>query len=146
MNIELTIHFPALDHFAQVLEGRDLAALVDNFHRELNERLEALQPKAEAAKAPVEPEPMEPKKPEPVEPEPKEPEPVPDPVEPEPVPAFEAVGMSEIRRACAALRDAGKLQDLQQLLKGHGAKNLSALKPDQLASFVEGLRELGAKL
>lgn len=141
MNIELTINFPALDHFAQVLEGRDLAVLVDNFHRELNERLEALQPKAEAAKAPAEP-----KEPESVKPEAVEPEPAPEPAQPEPEKPAEPVGMSEIRRACAALRDAGKLQDLQQLLKGHGAKNLSALKPDQLASFMEGLRELGAKL
>lgn len=136
MTIELTINFPALDHFAQVLEGRDLAVLVDEFRRELNERLEALQPKAEAAKAPAEPK----------EPEPVEPEPAPEPAQPEPEKPAEPMGMSEIRRACAALRDAGKLQDLQQLLKGHGAKNLSALKPDQLASFVEGLRELGAKL
>lgn len=141
MTIELTINFPALDHFAQVLEGRDLAVLVDNFHRELNERLEALQPKAEAAKAPAEP-----KEPEPVKPEAVEPELVPKPAQPEPEKPAEPVDMSEIRRACAALRDAGKLQDLQQLLKGHGAKNLSALKPNQLASFVEGLRELGAKL
>lgn len=141
MTIELTINFPALDHFAQVLEGRDLAVLVDNFHRELNERLEALQPKAETAKAPAEP-----KEPEPVKPEAVEPEPTPEPARPEPEKPAEPVGMSEIRRACAALRDTGKLQDLQQLLKGHGAKNLSALKPDQLASFVEGLRELGAKL
>lgn len=141
MTIELTINFPALDHFAQVLEGRDLAVLVDNFHRELNERLEALQPKAETAKAPAET-----KEPEPVKPEAVEPEPTPEPAQPEPEKPAEPAGMSEIRRACAALRDAGKLQDLQQLLKGHGAKNLSALKPDQLASFVEGLRELGAKL
>lgn len=139
MTIEITVNIPALDHFAQVLEGRDLAVLVDNFHRELNERLDQLaQHRVEAATATVvpfkpEPEPTPAPAPEPVQEAPSAPsEPVPD--------------MAAIRNACAALRDAGKLPAVQALLKETGAKNLSSLKPEQLPAFAAGLRELGAKL
>lgn len=139
MTIEITVNIPALDHFAQVLEGRDLAVLVDNFHRELEERLDQLaQHRVEAATATVvpfkpEPEPTPAPAPEPVQEAPSAPsEPVPD--------------MAAIRNACAALRDAGKLLNIQDLLQKHGVKNLSSLKPDQLDSFAAGLRDLGAKI
>lgn len=152
MTIEITVNIPALDHFAQVLEGRDLAVLVDNFRQELNERLDQLaQHRVEAAttaasaekpiKAPVsapEPAPS-------IEPSaPAAPAPGPAPAataEPEP-----PVNLADIRNACAALRDAGKLPAVQALLKETGAKNLSSLKPEQLPAFAAGLRELGAKL
>lgn len=139
MTIEITVNIPALDHFAQVLEGRDLAVLVDNFHRELNERLDQLaQHRVEAATTAVAP----------VKPEP-EPTPAPDPEpaqETPSAPSEPAPDMAAIRNACAALRDAGKLPAVQALLKETGAKNLSSLKPEQLPAFAAGLRELGAKL
>ena len=142
MTMEITIHIPALDHLAQVLEGRDLAVLVDNFHRELDERLDAMarnrvaEAAVEAVEAPVsapEPAPT-------VEP------PTPAAPEPDPVPAAPAVSMTDIRNACAALRDAGKLPAVQELLKAHDVRNLSALKPEQIDSFADGLRKLGAKI
>ena len=69
----------------------------------------------------------------------------------EPAPAATAepeppVNLADIRNACAALRDAGKLPAVQALLKETGAKNLSSLKPEQLPAFAAGLRELGAKI
>lgn len=144
MTVDITINIPALDHLAQVLEGRDLAVLVDNFHRELDERLDAMaRNRVEAAtEAAVKPAEAPVSTPEPaptVEP--------PVPVNPEPDPApVPTVSMADIRNACAALRDAGKLPDVQTLLKEHGVRNLSALKPEQLNGFADGLRKLGARL
>ena len=138
MTVDITIHIPALDHLAQVLEGRDLAVLVDNFHRELDERLEALARNrvAEATK----PEPAVKLYEAPVsapEPAPTVEPPVPVNPEPDPAPA-PTVSMADIRNACAALRDAGKLPAVQELLKEHGVRNLSALKPEQLDAFAVG--------
>lgn len=142
MTIDITLNIPSLDHLAQVLEGRDLAVLVDNFHRELDERLDAMarnrvaEAAVEAVEAPVSaPEPAQT-----VEP------PTPAAPAPDPVPAAPAVSMTDIRNACAALRDAGKLPAVQALLKEHGVRNLSALKPEQLDGFADGLRKLGAKV
>lgn len=170
MTIEITVNIPALDHFAQVLEGRDLAVLVDNFHRELNEHLDQLdQHRVEAATTAVvpskpEPEPTPAPAPEPVqetpsapsEPTGRERDSATSPREPQVSPGVAAgrqqastqptPDMAAIRNACAALRDAGKLPAVQALLKETGAKNLSSLKPEQLPAFAAGLRELGAKL
>lgn len=138
MTIEITVNIPALDHFAQVLEGRDLAVLVDNFHREMEERLDQLaQHRVEAATTAVVP-----SKP---EPEPA-PAPAPEPAQEAPTEPEPPVNLADIRNACAALRDAGKLPAVQALLKETGAKNLSSLKPEQLPAFAAGLRELGATL
>lgn len=138
MTIEITVNIPALDHFAQVLEGRDLAVLVDNFHREMEERLDQLaRHRVETATTAVVP-----SKP---EPEPA-PAPAPEPAQEAPTEPEPPVNLADIRNACAALRDAGKLPAVQALLKETGAKNLSSLKPEQLPAFAAGLRELGAKL
>ena len=150
MTLEISIKFPALDHLADVLERCDLRAALAHV------ALTPVVAETREAEAPAGPLPEIPAVPEPIpEPEPApEPEPEPEPApEPEPKPKPESApepvalpDMSAIRRASAALRDAGKLAEVQQLLKACGAKNLSALKPDQLAGFVAGLRELGAKL
>ena len=138
MTLEISIKFPALDHLADVLERCDLRAALAPVAPTpvVAETREAETPAGPLPEIPAAPEPI------------PEPEPAPEP-EPEPAPEPEPVAlpdMSAIRRASAALRDAGKLAEVQQLLKASGAKNLSALKPDQLAGFVAGLRELGAKL
>lgn len=170
MTIEITVNIPALDHFAQVLEGRDLAVLVDNFRSELNERLDQLaQHRVEAATTAVvpskpEPEPAPAPAPGPVqetpsaptEPTGRERDSATSPREPQVSPGVAAgrqqastqptPDLAGIRNACAALRDAGKLPAVQALLKETGAKNLSSLKPEQLPAFAAGLRELGAKL
>lgn len=142
MTIDITVHIPALDHLAQVLEGRDLVALVDNFHKELDERLDKLaRHRVEAATAAVEP-----SKPEP-DPTPALTQTPPQEAPSAPTePAQPTPDMGAIRNACAALRDAGKLPAVQALLKETGAKNLSSLKPEQLPAFAAGLRELGATL
>lgn len=152
MTIEITVNIPALDHFAQVLEGRDLAVLVDNFHRGMEERLDRLaQHRVEAATAAASAE-------KPIKAPVSAPEPAPsiepsDPAAPAPGPAPAAtaepeppINLADIRNACAALRDAGKLPAVQALLKETGAKNLSSLKPEQLPAFTAGLRELGARI
>lgn len=166
MTIEITVNIPALDHLAQVLEGRDLAVLVDNFRQELNERLDQLaQHRVEAATATVEP--PKPEHPATTQPAGRERDSATSPCEPEVSPGVAAgrqqastqpthpaataepelpVNLADIRNACAALRDAGKLPAVQALLKETGAKNLSSLKPEQLPAFAAGLRELGAKL
>ena len=145
MTLEISIRFPALDHLADVLERCDLRAALATVAPVAPTPVVA---ETREAEAPAEPLPEIPAASEPIpEPEP-EPEPKPE-SEPAPEPAPEPAAlpdMSAIRRASAALRDAGKLAEVQQLLKACGAKNLSALKPDQLAGFVAGLRELGAKL
>lgn len=146
MTVDITIHIPALDHLAQVLEGRDLAVLTDNFHRELDERLDALaRNHVEAAVKPVEA-PVSATEPAPTI-EPLAPAaPVPDPAPATTAAPQPTVSMADIRNACAALRDAGKLPAVQELLKEHGVRNLSALKPEQLDGFADGLRKLGAKV
>lgn len=163
MTIDITLNIPSLDHLAQVLEGRDLAVLVDNFHRELDERLDAMaQNRVEAATAPAPTEkpaeasvsaPAPTPTDEPVKSAAKAPDTAPaarQDAKPAPAPAPKEEGpkvdMAAIRKASAALRDAGKLLNIQDLLQKHGVKNLSSLKPDQLDSFAAGLRDLGAKI
>lgn len=174
MTMEITIHIPALDHLAQVLEGRDLAVLVDDFHRELDERLdamarnrvaEAIQLTHEAKVVPLDDAAMDKLKSIEAAPEPAPASEAPtgrerasatSPSEPKVSPGVAAaapcgpteptVSMTDIRNACAALRDAGKLPAVQELLKAHDVRNLSALKPEQIDSFADGLRNLGARL
>lgn len=48
--------------------------------------------------------------------------------------------------AGAALMDAGKVNELQNLLASFGVNAVMSLKPEQLGAFATGLRELGAKI
>lgn len=48
--------------------------------------------------------------------------------------------------AGATLMDAGKVNELRNLLMSFGANAVMDLKPEQLGAFATGLRELGAKI
>lgn len=52
----------------------------------------------------------------------------------------------QIMTAGAALMDAGKVNELMNLLHSFGVQAVLDLKPEQLGAFATGLRELGAKI
>jgi hypothetical protein len=52
----------------------------------------------------------------------------------------------QIMTAGAALVDAGRVQDLMNLLNSFGVQAVAALKPEQLGAFATALREMGAKI
>lgn len=52
----------------------------------------------------------------------------------------------QIMAAGAALMDAGKVNELMNLLRSFGVQAVLDLKPEQLGAFATGLRELGAKI
>lgn len=77
--------------------------------------------------------------PEPVpEPEPaptSEPEPAPEP-EPEPAPEPEYPTLEEVRGVLAALAQAGKADQVRDLLRTHGADKLSDVEPQHRATLI----------
>lgn len=54
--------------------------------------------------------------------------------------------VDQIMAAGAALMDAGKVNELRNLLTSFGANSVMDLKPEQLGAFATSLRELGAKI
>ncbi len=52
----------------------------------------------------------------------------------------------QIMAAGAALVDAGKAQELMNLLSSFGVQAVTALKQEQLGAFATALREMGAKI
>lgn len=54
--------------------------------------------------------------------------------------------IDQIMAAGATLMDAGKVNELRNLLMSFGANAVMDLKPEQLGAFATGLRELGAKI
>ena len=54
--------------------------------------------------------------------------------------------IDQIMAAGATLMDAGKVNDLMNLLHSFGVQAVMDLKPEQLGAFATGLRELGAKI
>lgn len=54
--------------------------------------------------------------------------------------------IDQIMAAGATLMDAGKVNELRNLLVSFGANAVMDLKPEQLGAFATGLRELGAKI
>lgn len=54
--------------------------------------------------------------------------------------------IDQIMAAGATLMDAGKVNELRNLLMSFGANAVMDLKPEQLGAFAIGLRELGAKI
>lgn len=54
--------------------------------------------------------------------------------------------IDQIMSAGATLMDAGKVNDLMNLLHSFGVQAVMDLKPEQLGAFATGLRELGAKI
>ena len=54
--------------------------------------------------------------------------------------------VDQIMAAGATLMDAGKANELMNLLHSFGVQAVMDLKPEQLGAFATGLRELGAKI
>ena len=54
--------------------------------------------------------------------------------------------IDQIMAAGATLMDAGKVNELMNLLHSFGVQAEMDLKPEQLGAFATGLRELGAKI
>lgn len=71
----------------------------------------------------------------------------PAPVEPAvPVAAPPQYTVEQIMEAGATLMDAGKINDLMNLLHKFGVQAVMDLKPEQLGAFATEMRELGAKI
>ena len=54
--------------------------------------------------------------------------------------------VDQIMAAGGALMDAGKIQELSNLLHSFGVQTVTDLKPEQLGAFATAMRELGAKI
>lgn len=54
--------------------------------------------------------------------------------------------IDQIMAAGATLMDAGKVNELRNLLMSFGENAVMDLKPEQLGAFATGLRELGVKI
>lgn len=54
--------------------------------------------------------------------------------------------VDQIMAAGATLMDAGKVNDLMNLLHSFGVQAVMDLKPEQLGAFATAMRELGAKI
>lgn len=57
-----------------------------------------------------------------------------------------AITFSDITNAGSQLLDAGRMNDLMELLKGFGVQAITQLKPEQYETVAVGLRGLGAKI
>ena len=64
----------------------------------------------------------------------------------EPVVSTPQYTTEQIMQAGAALMDAGKIQELTNLLQSFGVQAVMQLKPEQLDAFAVKLRDLGAKI
>ena len=150
MQMTMTIDFPALDRLCDWLEDRQRSGIIEEMKAEIVTKLkEAAEggaprpayPAAEPESAETAPEPQKGQQ------EPPKPETTEKPTAPAaPAPVAPAATLEAIQRAAAQLRDQGKLGDVTALFPEFGIKKLSELKGDQLQSFGERLRAMGAKI
>ena len=70
----------------------------------------------------------------------------PAPVNPVPLAAAPQFTVDQIMNAGAALMDAGKIEDLMNLLRSFGVQAVMELKPEQLGAFATEMRKLGAAI
>lgn len=68
------------------------------------------------------------------------------PIQSAPIAAPSKYTIGQIQAACAPLMDAGKQQELVNLLAQFGVQSLPQLPPEQYGAFVTALRGLGAKI
>ena len=54
--------------------------------------------------------------------------------------------IDQIMKAGATLMDAGRVDDLMNLLHNFGVSAVTELKPEQTGAFATALRSLGAKI
>lgn len=140
----LTIEIPALDRFCDWLETRDKSGLVEQIEQEIVTKLKEAAGNGTLAKAADRPTAQETQK---APQEPPKPEPAEKPTAPAaPAPATAAVTLDAVQRAAAQMRDDGKLKAVTDMFPEFGIKKLSDLKGDQLQTFGERLRAMGAKI
>ena len=140
----LTIEIPALDRFCDWLETRDKTGLVEQIEQEIVTKLKEAAGNGTLAKAADRPTAQETQN---ATQEPPKPEPAEKPTAPAaPAPATTAVTLDAVQRAAAQMRDDGKLKAVTDLFPEFGIKKLSDLKGDQLQTFGERLRAMGAKI
>ena len=142
--LSLTIDIPALDRLCDWLESGNRAAMMEEIKAEIVAKLKEAAGDGtleKAAKQPTAPEPR--KAPQ----EPPKPQPTEKPTAPAaPAPATPAVTLDMVQRAAAQMRDDGKLKAVTDMFPEFGIKKLSDLKGDQLQTFGERLRAMGAKI
>jgi hypothetical protein len=63
-----------------------------------------------------------------------------------PVPGAPTYTLDQISRAGASLVDAGKMQQLLELLGRYGVQAVTQLQPEQYGAFATELRALGAQI
>ena len=140
----LTIEIPALDRFCDWLETRDKSGLVEQIEQEIVTKLKEAAGNGTLAKAADRPTAQETQN---ATQEPPKPEPTEKPTAPAaPAPATTAVTLDAVQRAAAQMRDDGKLKAVTDMFPEFGIKKLSDLKGDQLQTFGERLRAMGAKI
>lgn len=140
----LTIEIPALDRFCDWLETRDKASVAEEIKNEIIHQLEKAAGNGTLAKAADRPTVQETQK---APQEPPKPQPTEKPTVPAaPAPATTAVTLDAVQRAAAQMRDDGKLKAVTDMFPEFGIKKLSDLKGDQLQTFGERLRAMGAKI
>ena len=141
--LTMTIEIPALDRLCDWLDsqtkGRLLGELENEIVSKLKEAAESGVPRPKFDEPAPEPRtaPQEPPKPEPTE-KPSTPA--------APAPATPAITLDAVQRAAAQMRDDGKLKAVTDMFPEFGIKKLSDLKGDQLQTFGERLRGMGAKI
>lgn len=69
-----------------------------------------------------------------------------DPVPAVPVASAPEYTVEQIMAAGSTLMDAGKINDLMNLLHTFGVQAVMDLKPEQLGAFATAMRELGAEI
>ena len=155
----VTIDIPALDRLCGILEQRDRGNILGELQQEITRQLEdaskdgTLRRAAEAPTPACErcadyvtaqetaPEAQKPAQ------EPTKVETTEKPSASEaPAPACKPATLADIQKAAAQLRDDGKLQAVKDLFPEFGIRKLSDLKADQLQTFAERLRGMGAKV
>lgn len=82
----------------------------------------------------------------PVSPAPVTPTATPTPAPAVPVTTAPAYTLDQISRAGASLVDAGKMQQLLELLGRYGVQAVTQLQPEQYGTFATELRALGAQI
>lgn len=167
--LEIRVEIPALDRLCGILEQANRGRLLEELQAEIVTQLEtaargrtqareareteaatqeteAAQKETERPAAPSGHLPTAVGRQEKAEPE-TEAKPADAPAAPADVPATPAaVTLDAVQRACAGLRDAGKLREVKALFPEFGIKKLSDLEDAQLEAFAGRLRQMGGAL
>ena len=118
----------------------ELAQAINNLAAAISSKPAPTQPVTPAPTQPVAPAPA------PTQPVTPAPTPTPAPVSAVPLASAPQYTVDQIMNAGAALMDAGKIEDLMNLLHSFGVQAVMELKPEQLGAFATEMRKLGAAI